>query len=85
MNALIALLMSFAIVAPLALFALTGRPPRGLTARDRLIQRNPMLNDGGLRWSVNARRVRTRWSVALAVTLALFVAGCRPLNATENG
>jgi hypothetical protein len=56
-----------------------SRPRPRTSARDRLLRNNPGLRRRpDVRWSVAARRVRTRWTTAFAVTVALLVVTDRP-------
>lgn len=58
------------------------RPARRTSARDRLLERNPLLADASLRWSVSARRVRVGALTALAVAVALLIVADRPVPVT---
>lgn len=54
------------------------RPARRTSARDRLIDRNPMLSDTSLRWKTTACRVRTGAVTSFAVAIALLIVADRP-------
>lgn len=59
--------------------ALTGRPTRRTSARERLLTRNPWLRDNdALRWTVRARRVHVDRLTSTLVGVALTLVMLRP-------
>lgn len=80
-----ALLATFGLL-PVVLRWFRDRPTGRLSARDRLIARNPTLNvDASFEWSIAARRVHFGWITTLAVAVAVLVVADRPVPVNGDG
>lgn len=85
---LVVMLIVVAVAAAVALRTwLRDRPRRRSTARDRLLRRNPWLDDAvdQHRWSARSNHVRIGWLTVLLVAVAVLAAADRSVAPVATG